>query len=247
MYVDDLTISGSGSTNGGRFNNVNISGSCKINGDIEANAIKISGSATMSGNVKSGRYIVNGFGSVRGNLEGGIVRNNGRLKVVGESRAMEFTNSGSSLVRGHLKAERIRSVGRLVVGGGVETEEFDSYGSLKVGGLLNGHRIKIKIKGMCFTKELGGEEIQVSFSDSNIFGLFGNLLVKPVLRLFKRGYNQLTAELIEGTTISLEHTNAKTVRGDKVTIGPKCKIELVEYKESITIHPKAIVKQHLKV
>ena len=39
----------------------------------------------------------------------------------------------------------------------------------------------------------------------------------------------LNAEIIEGDEIYLENTKAKVVRGNRVTIGPGCDIDFVEY------------------
>ncbi|TEB10675.1 Polymer-forming cytoskeletal [Pelotomaculum sp. FP] len=241
--VEDMKISGNGITNGGKYNNVTISGSGKINGDIEANVIRISGAGSFQGNVKSDKFVVNGSGFVSGKLAGRILQCNGNLKVDAESLAAEFKNSGKSVILKNLKAERVRSYGCLEVCGGIEAEEFDSIGSMIVGGLLNANRITVLIGGRCLAKELGGEEIHVKLTD---FSLFGRL-AGAFLRLFRRGFNKLTAELIEGTHISLEHTQAKVVRGEMVTIGPKCEIELVEYKESLTLHPTAAVQRQVKM
>ena len=57
----------------------------------------------------------------------------------------------------------------------------------------------------------------------------------------------LTADIIEGDLIYLENTNAKIVRGNNVTIGTGCKIELVEYKESFKKDEKSIVDKNNKI
>ncbi len=47
-----------------------------------------------------------------------------------------------------------------------------------------------------------------------------------------RHEKELTVDVIEGDDVYLENTMAKIVRGNNVTIGSGCKIELVEYKGS---------------
>ncbi|MGP3783292.1 hypothetical protein [Paenibacillus sp. 1A_MP2] len=42
--------------------------------------------------------------------------------------------------------------------------------------------------------------------------------------------------MIEGDDIELEYTEAEVVRGDKIKIGPGCRIGTVEYRSSLQIH-----------
>lgn len=51
-----------------------------------------------------------------------------------------------------------------------------------------------------------------------------------LLKFFAADSAELSAESIEGDEIYLENTNARVVRGNNVTIGPGCEIELVEFK-----------------
>jgi len=53
--------------------------------------------------------------------------------------------------------------------------------------------------------------------------------------------------LIEADEISLEATVAKMVRGKRVTIGPGCRIDQVEYTESLQIDPKSVVREQVRV
>ncbi len=66
-----------------------------------------------------------------------------------------------------------------------------------------------------------------------------------MLRLMPRPV--LTAELIEGDVIELTNTKAKTVRGNKVKIGPNCQIETVEYSGDYTCDPSASVETCTKM
>ncbi|HZG57183.1 hypothetical protein [Paenibacillus sp.] len=53
----------------------------------------------------------------------------------------------------------------------------------------------------------------------------------------------LRAELIEGTELDLEWTEARVIRGNRVRVGPGCIAELVEYTEHVQIDPEAVVKE----
>ncbi|MDE5977334.1 MAG: hypothetical protein K2G70_02555 [Turicibacter sp.] len=54
---------------------------------------------------------------------------------------------------------------------------------------------------------------------------------------------RVSGQLIEGEQIDIEYCHVKQVYGDYVKIGPYCQIDEVEYKESLEIHPTAVVKR----
>jgi hypothetical protein len=60
-------------------------------------------------------------------------------------------------------------------------------------------------------------------------------------------WGSLEADTIEGDEIFLENTKARVVRGKKIQIGEGCKIESVEYSESLEVAPGAHVKHQTKV
>ena len=60
--------------------------------------------------------------------------------------------------------------------------------------------------------------------------------------IFVQG-ERLTTSVIEGDDIYLEATTAKIVRGNNVTIGSDCNIELVEYRNTITVAPDSKVNE----
>ena len=65
--------------------------------------------------------------------------------------------------------------------------------------------------------------------------------------IIAEGKNELSCNLIEGDNVYLENTIAKTVRGNNVTIGPGCKIELVEYKNNLKMDDEVKVSTHKKM
>ncbi len=56
----------------------------------------------------------------------------------------------------------------------------------------------------------------------------------------------LDVELIEGDDVSLEATNAQIIRGKRVKVGDRCRIDTVEYSESLEVSPKATVQRQVK-
>ena len=61
------------------------------------------------------------------------------------------------------------------------------------------------------------------------------------------GKNELTADVIEGDNVYLENTTARVVRGNNITIGQGCKIEMVEYKEDFKTEGKSEVGMDKKI
>jgi hypothetical protein len=73
-----------------------------------------------------------------------------------------------------------------------------------------------------------------------LLGLAGALLGNEPIEL-------TCQNLLEADEISLEATVAKIVRGKRVIIGPECRIDRIEYAESLQIDPKSAVKEQVRV
>ena len=65
--------------------------------------------------------------------------------------------------------------------------------------------------------------------------------------ILPKGHNKLTVDIIEGDDIYLENTHAKVVRGNNITLGPGCEIELVEYKNDFKQDKEAEIGTHRKI
>ncbi|MDA8442978.1 MAG: polymer-forming cytoskeletal protein [Peptococcaceae bacterium] len=261
--LSDLSISGVGKTPGGKFRDVDISGLGKVLGDVEAERVVISGKGTIEGNaVVTRKMEISGMGTITGNVTGGeisssgtgaidglvdvqMVESSGNLRVSGEAKIKELFCSGRCRFDKSLKGEKVTSHGLLSAGGDVEVEEFHAQGSFSVDGLLNAHHIDVEIHGYCQAKEIGGEDIRVR-SGKYISASILAKLINPFLGT-GRQLDKLTANLIEGTNVSLEYTSAKIVRGNKVIIGPNCTIDLVEYTDSLEVNPRAQVANQSKL
>ena len=60
----------------------------------------------------------------------------------------------------------------------------------------------------------------------------------------RRRRTLLAVETVEGEDVHLEATSARVVKGRRVKIGPECRIESVEYAESLQIDPQAVVGRY---
>lgn len=254
----DLKISGSGSSGGGSYNKVKISGSGEINGHVECNALHTSGASKINGNVKSKEIITSGSAKIVGDIETGLMKTSGSSKIAGDVRAKEIRTSGSTKIEGNLKtveievagsahigenlnAEAVKVSGSVDIGGDCQSGRFSANGMFKIGGLLNGDEIEIQVSGNCRAKEIGGEKIRVRKNPRDIFGI--EWFVKTLF-MYK---GELAVDSIEGDDIQLEVTKAKVVRGNNITIGQGCDIETVEYTGTLNIIDGGNVKEQRKV
>lgn len=253
----DAIISGSGTIVSGRYDDIKISGSGRILGDILCHEVKVSGSAKFNGRVEAGHFIcsgsakclsdieaskisVSGSTSIVGKVTGGDVNISGSFKTNNDLNVQSIVISGSMKTTGLVKAEVVTVKGSLSTEKGSECEVFTAKGHLSMNGLLNAENIKITHGGFSYVPEIGGETIEISrFDDSNIFS-------RILSRVFNSRIN-FKADVIEGSAVKIDYTTASVVRGDAVTIGPKCKIDLVEYTEDVQIHPTAKVKDVKKL
>lgn len=239
--LGNLKISGVGGSNGGRFNEVRISGAGDVNGDIECNLFKSSGASDIKGNLKSKIVEVSGATDIKGNLTAEQIYISGASDVHGNVETKKIKISGASDIKGGLHAEEVEISGAIEIKNDCETESFKATGGFKIGGLLNADNIEINIGGKCNVKEMGGEKISVKISKNPGLG---------ILRAIKEAFNvheYLITELVEGDEIYLESTVAKVVRGNNITIGPDCDIDLVEYKGQIKLQNGARIKEQKKI
>lgn len=238
--LQDLRISGAGSSSGGRFNEVRISGAGEVKGDIECNFFKTSGASEVKGNVKSKTVEISGASEISGNLECEEMTTSGASEIKGDVKAKKVKVSGSSDIDGSLHTENIEILGCVDVKKDCEAEVFTARGAFDIGGLLNADTITINIGGKCTVREIGGEHIDVRLG-------IGDNIFSKMMKYFSITSKILNSNLVEGDDIYLEATHAKMVRGSNVTIGADCVIDRVEYKDTLNIIDGALVKEQIKL
>lgn len=218
---NDAEIAGAGTLSAGTYGNVSIAGAGTVQGDIDCLELKIRGTSDVLGDVVATSVSIGGASSVSGSITcSGPVKVSGTSSVEGFVKADSLKVQGTASVGGAVTAQTVEIRGTSEIKGDVEAEVFDAQGAFSVGGLLNAGTITIRLYGGSDATDIGGETIDVR-------------QVKQWAFLPFLGERNLTADAIEGDTVYLEHTRAKVVRGTKVTIGPGCRIDLVEYSESL--------------
>lgn len=240
--MQNASISGSGSIIGGKYDRVSIAGSGKINGDVEALVMKIAGSGKVAGDALVETFKISGSGGVEGSFTGKTLHVSGSGKVGGPMQVSEMKVSGSFTCQDNLVCHTLNSSGALKVLGDVESEWFKSSGSFHVGGLINANDMQVRVEGSCYAREIGGETIMVRGSASPT-----GILVRLYRWLFGGKIGQLRSDLIEGTEVYVEETEAKMIRGNKIVIGPNCRIEKIEFSDSLDVHVSSVVLSENKI
>jgi len=199
----DMKLVGNSTANGGAFRNVSITGDVEIGGDVDCRSFKCTGNADVDGSLQSGELKTTGNLAVNGSLASARIRVTGDLDI-----------------KGALTGEEIHIFGGCTVKAGIQGEQFHLKGSLQSEGMLNAEHVDIRLLGRSAIGEIVGGRVEVKLHASH----------KWVPWLPYRESPELVANVIEGDHVYLENTIAQTVRGGQVTIGPNCRIELVEYR-----------------
>lgn len=235
-----LDLSGLGTCSGGVFNKVDISGKGKVNGNIKCSKFDASGMATVNGDITCDSFSTSGMSKVKGSIDGKEIEVSGTLTVDNNTTTDLLDVSGMVKINGNVRANEVKCEGFLKVGEGIECENIDIYGVLDSKGLINCESINIILSAECNCSEIGATSIVIESDDSptSIF----NFLAP---RKFRR--KRLYASLIEGDDIKLENCEAKVVRGRNIKIGANCKIDVIEYSESIDVDSNSKVIETNKI
>ncbi len=234
-----VSIAGAGKVAGGEYHTVKISGSGRVEGDLVAEELRISGAGKVEGTTRAREIVVSGAGRFEGPVEAETFQCSGACKVEAGLQAKEARIAGTFKVEGNVKAHYFRSGGVLKVEGDLEAEVVSLAGIVTVTGLLSADRVEMKLEGTSYVREIGGGVIEVRRTRHR--GLLEELGIP-----FFRRQGTLQAVSIEGDEVRLEGTQAKLVRGKVVSIGPGCRVERVEYEESLEVDPDAHVGEEVK-
>ncbi|MDG5786160.1 polymer-forming cytoskeletal protein [Evansella sp. AB-P1] len=234
----NLILSGNGEVAGGVFENVIINGNGTVNGEIECDKFECNGSAKIKGDILSRITEIKGNTKVYGNVEANVIDLQGNSNISGKITFERLVIKGNASLRNGIKGENVSLEGMVKINGDCEVENAYLNGAFTIDGLINGDKVGINLHGKSFVNEIGGEKISVKRVGHTFLHLD---------KLFKSLSKELHVELIEGDDIILEYTKAKTVRGNRVSIGPGCEIELLEYRNELTISDEALVKVKNKI
>lgn len=219
--IIDLEIKGSGTSKGGKYNNVIIEGNGRIDGDLECINIEVKGQCHVDGDVKAETMKVEGHNSIKGSLEADEVDVQGELKV-----NEDFT------------CKKAVTRGMFSVNGNCDADNFKMDGMFRIRGLLNTDQLELNLHGPSDVREIGGEKIIVKRQGKSRFNHLKKMIIPSE---FNTG---LITDAVEGDEIYLEYTRAKVVRGKDIELGPGCEIDLIEYYNDFKQHEESKVSKY---
>ncbi|UDN59209.1 hypothetical protein [Clostridioides sp. ES-S-0010-02] len=250
-----LNFNGMGKCKGGIFDEVNIAGTGKIDGNIKCNKFDSSGSAKVIGTTECNEFFTAGLSKIEGNILASQVTIFGLLKCTGDINSSKVKSGGIINVGGNLKSDIISGEGCLKINKSVECESVDLSGILDCNGFLNCEELKISLHGTSNLNEVGACSVNIKKGHGDYCKSFyraekksgdfekasSNLRNLGLLSVKKYTESRLLANVIEADEISLENSEVKIVRGKNINIGKGCYIESLEYSENIDIDESSIV------
>lgn len=232
-----LKIAGSGSSGGGEFSDVRISGVGKITGDVKCESMHISGAGKIKGNVdcKNDIHI------------------SGTLSAI-DIKAKELHISGACSAAGKIEADEIRVSGGLNAEGDICGESVKVSGNITTKHLLSAETIEIKFDSSnCSIGEIGGGVITIRPRNSQNRQMEGRAVVdiikESLTNFVQCGKKAATIKIgsIEGDDITIENCIADTIRGTNVTVMSGCEVKKIEYTGNLTVEDGAKVEEQIKI
>lgn len=243
---NNLTVFADATIHGGDYDKIKVFGSANVLGDLNAQSMNVFGSVEYKGKCKIDTLKLYGacefeeYVEVKYlNIKGACEFNNDVkvdfLKVYG---AVEFNKNV-------FRCKEVKIYGEATVSN-LEADEIYINGLVECKEQLNGEKIEITTIHGSTIKEMVGTHILVKPQKKRMFPLFKNVIVVSNNSLKHRENRKVEIETIEGDEIYLENVISKAVRGNNITIGPNCEIDLIEYHESCDIKDNDGVKEVVK-
>jgi len=178
---------------------------------------------------------MDGKPSIDGNLEcnsmdlDGIIMFNGNVRVNGKADI-----DGVCKISDNFDTEELDFEGILTISKNMTVKNARIEGNFIVYGILNVGTLNLKFQNYSFVKECIGGKIKIT----------RRMGITTYIWAGGKGFH---SDLVEGHDIDLEWSDVKVVRGDFVKIGTECNVDRVEYRKELTVHPKAKVKETVKL
>ncbi|MCL1918130.1 MAG: hypothetical protein FWG14_07430 [Peptococcaceae bacterium] len=152
-------------------------------------------------------------------------------KIKGDVQAGSIKIAGTCKIEGGLKAEKIDAYGLLSLTGSLAGDQVEIDGALDVAGEINADRFSLLMAHGSEAREILGQSCSVKKGKGSVWA-----------SILKARRHEFVCQNIECDDIYLEHCSVQRVNGQRVAIGPKCKIGSLEYTESYTAHDSAKVE-----
>lgn len=236
----DLNAVGEMDHAGGRFRRVSIVGKTRFTGDLRALSFNCMGESRFDCGFQSQKANIMGQVLFNASVDAGELAVMGQVEAFQGLRARTIKCMGQVQVQGVLNADEISLFGQLRVQGDCNVDKFRSNGNFRIGGLLSVDHLQVTPSGTCIAEDIGGARIEIR----RRHWLWG--LGRALTLFTKADRHMLEVGVVEGDEIHLEDTTAKTVRGARVVVGEGCRVDRVEYSQSISVHASSHVGEIVK-
>lgn len=190
--------------------------------------VRIAGSGVLS----SGEYNkvkISGACKINGDIVAEIIKTAGTIKSTGSISAKEIVISGACKVESSMKGNQIHITGGLKVIGNIDAEELNLAGEVRCEGDIN------------------AESITIDSSSSTLKGVYGEDVYIGVATISRKWNHRNEIDEIAATNVEINYAEVKTIRCKNVKLGKHSKVDYIEYSDQYEVHPKAIVKQAVKI
>ncbi|WP_054957513.1 polymer-forming cytoskeletal protein [Paenibacillus dakarensis] len=226
----DLHMSGFGKSAGGKYGKVQLDGMGTIGGDLDCHDFIGNGNVSVKGSLTAGKVRIHGNGTIDGPVDAMEVHVGGAAKVKGALRSRTLAVMGRCNVLGQVTALKIE-IGGSLKAAHVQGEKIETKGHFSVDGIMEAETMDIHLLDRCEAQEIRGDFIKVRKKGSRFWEQL-SISFRP-MRLFVRFLN--------GGIVDVEHTEAEVISGNRVILGPGCKVRVVEYREEFIQDPSAEV------
>ena len=212
-----LELSGLGKSDGGVFSEVHLEGLHRCNGAVMCETFNAQGVVKAEELECQNQMDVEGVILVK-NLKASNV------EVTGVCRVKQQLQCGSLVLGGYLS-----------VGESIKVQSANLRGKFKFNDHVEAESFELVFEGNSIFDVISGANVSLKRNEDGYHW-------ENHPRLFRFKKIRMSGQLIEGERVEIEYCQVKHVYGDHVKIGPHCQIDEVEYKESLEIHPTAVVK-----
>ena len=220
----DMRVSGKGKIPPGEYNKITLRGSGTLHGKVLCAALRASGSTKGEEIECTERFKASGRVRFSGDIISPQIRVAGSLSCNGSLIAKDrLSCHGSAKCAKSIKCTHLSHSGTLLVGADIEAESVRISGSLHCEGLLNAGSTYLQADKTMHVESIGGSSIHIKRKRFSVI---------PKRRV-------IVSSAIEGDELTLEYVTCPRVTGRRVLIGKGCKIDLVQYSDSLELSPKA--------
>lgn len=239
-----MKIEGKGKIPAGQYDIIEIDGNAHLLGEVTCGALSAEGRVRGASLACTGEAVLRGRASFSGGLAATELRTLGTLTCGALAAREALVAAGEVRIRGSLTGGDISALGTLAVGGEVTVGVFTLVGRAELAGQLSAPRVEIAFARGGELEAVKGEEIEIR--PRHVRGLLGK--IPPVRRLLAATRGILSVHTsIEGDAVRLDRVRCPEVTGRTVTLGDGCSVDLVRYREEITVAKGARVGRVEKI